>query len=520
MGPASSRAAATAASQSSPVQAVDAAHQPLAGLGQVGEVVVGVTRDPPCGPSCPTVRSVRTAGSAWRRLRRAAADAEHLFEDTRHDTDARRDRSGRPAHHPGRAGAQPEGRLARPAARRPHRLHRAVRLRQVQPGLRHHLRRGPAPLRRVALGVRPAVPRPDGQARRRLHRGPLARGLDRPEVHLEEPALDGRHDHRGLRLPAAAVRPHRPPPLPDLRRADRAADAAADRRPGARARGGPPVPGARAGDPRPQGRVRRAVPPAADAGLLPGPRRRRDPPARRPAQARQAEASTRSRSSSTGSRSRSPPSGGSPTRSRPRSTSPAAWCVLDFVDLDAKDPGRELRFSEKMSCPNDHPIDTDELEPRSFSFNSPFGACPECHGLGTRLEVDPELVVPDPTASLGEGAIQPWSQAHVADYFQRLLDALGDELGFDLDTPWEELTATAAEVAAVGPPHQGPRRHPQPLRPRALLLRRSSRACRATSSGATARPSPTPAASASRASCARCRARRAAAPGSSRSRSR
>ena len=70
--------------------------------------------------------------------------------------------------------------------------------------------------------------------------------------------------------------------------------------------------------------------------------------------------------------------------------------VFDFVDLDAKDPGRELRFSEKMACPNDHPIDTDELEPRSFSFNSPFGACPECHGLGTRMEVDPELVVPDP----------------------------------------------------------------------------------------------------------------------------
>ena len=114
--------------------------------------------------------------------------------------------------------------------------------------------------------------------------------------------------------------------------------------------------------------------------------------------------------------------------------------VLDFVDLDAKDPGRELRFSEKMSCPNDHAIDTDELEPRSFSFNSPFGACPECHGLGTRLEVDPELVVPDPTAALGEGAIQPWSQAHVADYFQRLMEALGDELGFTLDHSWQELT--------------------------------------------------------------------------------
>jgi len=117
--------------------------------------------------------------------------------------------------------------------------------------------------------------------------------------------------------------------------------------------------------------------------------------------------------------------------------------LLDFVDLDAADPGRELRFSEKMSCPNEHPIDTDELEPRTFSFNSPFGACPECHGLGTRMEVDPELVVPDPTATLGEGAIQPWSQAHVADYFLRLLGALGEELGFDLNTPWEDLSAKA-----------------------------------------------------------------------------
>ena len=114
--------------------------------------------------------------------------------------------------------------------------------------------------------------------------------------------------------------------------------------------------------------------------------------------------------------------------------------LFDFVDLDAKDPGRELRFSEKMACPNEHAIDTDELEPRSFSFNSPFGACPACHGLGTRMEVDPELVVPNPQATLGEGAIQPWSQAHVADYFLRLMGALGEELGFDLNTPWEDLS--------------------------------------------------------------------------------
>src|SRR4051794_4087067 len=124
--------------------------------------------------------------------------------------------------------------------------------------------------------------------------------------------------------------------------------------------------------------------------------------------------------------------------------------IFDFVDLDAKDPGREVRFSEKMACPNEHPIDTDELEPRTFSFNSPFGACPVCHGLGTRLEVDPELVVPNPQATLGEGAIQPWSQAHVADYFLRLMGALGEELGFDLNTPWEDLSTKAQKSILNG----------------------------------------------------------------------
>ena len=91
---------------------------------------------------------------------------------------------------------------------------------------------------------------------------------------------------------------------------------------------------------------------------------------------------------------------------------------IDFVDLDPKDPLRERRYSEKMACPNDHDIAIDELEPRQFSFNGPWGACPECSGLGTRMEVDPELVVPDDEKSLSEGAIAPWASAHVADYFQ------------------------------------------------------------------------------------------------------
>jgi len=126
--------------------------------------------------------------------------------------------------------------------------------------------------------------------------------------------------------------------------------------------------------------------------------------------------------------------------------------TFDLVDLESGDPGRELRFSEKMACPNDHAIDTDDLEPRSFSFNSPFGACPTCSGLGTRMEVDPDLLVPDTTATLREGAIQPWSHAHVADYFLKLMGALGDELGFDVDTPWEDLPTAGRRSVVEGHP--------------------------------------------------------------------
>ena len=129
--------------------------------------------------------------------------------------------------------------------------------------------------------------------------------------------------------------------------------------------------------------------------------------------------------------------------------------LLDLVDTPslksgAKDPASEMRFSEKMACPNEHDIETDELEPRSFSFNSPFGACVTCHGLGTRMEVDPELVIADPGATLGEGVIGPWSGAHVSDYFTRLLAALGDELGFDLNTPWEKLPAKGRKAILEG----------------------------------------------------------------------
>ncbi|MCW2855676.1 MAG: Excinuclease subunit [Marmoricola sp.] len=126
--------------------------------------------------------------------------------------------------------------------------------------------------------------------------------------------------------------------------------------------------------------------------------------------------------------------------------------LFDFVDLDQKDPGREMKFSERMACPNEHDIDTDELEPRSFSFNSPFGACPTCHGLGTRMEVDPDLIIADPNGTLGEGVIGPWSGAHIADYFSRLLEALGNELGFTMDTPWQKIPKKAQTAILEGHP--------------------------------------------------------------------
>jgi excinuclease ABC subunit A len=128
----------------------------------------------------------------------------------------------------------------------------------------------------------------------------------------------------------------------------------------------------------------------------------------------------------------------------------AGIVILDFVDLADDDEHRERRFSEHLACPNDHPLAIDDLEPRSFSFNSPFGACPECTGIGTKKEVDPELIIPDVERTLREGAIQPWSGGHTLEYFLRLLEALGDEEGFDLDTPWRALSSRAQKAILYG----------------------------------------------------------------------
>ncbi|MGL5909821.1 MAG: excinuclease ABC subunit UvrA, partial [Phycicoccus sp.] len=134
--------------------------------------------------------------------------------------------------------------------------------------------------------------------------------------------------------------------------------------------------------------------------------------------------------------------------------------VVEFVDREPGDSDRERRFSEKMACPNDHPISMDEVEPRSFSFNSPFGACPECTGLGTELQVDAELIVPDDDLTLAEGAIAPWaSGSGAAEYFQRVMSALADDLSFSMDTPWRALPERARQALLHGKDHQVPVRY-------------------------------------------------------------
>ena len=113
--------------------------------------------------------------------------------------------------------------------------------------------------------------------------------------------------------------------------------------------------------------------------------------------------------------------------------------TIDFVDVEGA--GGTRTFSEKLSCPNGHPVQLTEIEPRTFSFNAPFGACPECSGLGTKMAVDADLLIGDPSLTLNEGVVLPWNQSGkgMYSYFQRLLEGLSRDLKFDLDTPWGKL---------------------------------------------------------------------------------
>src|SRR5690606_13351850 len=109
-------------------------------------------------------------------------------------------------------------------------------------------------------------------------------------------------------------------------------------------------------------------------------------------------------------------------------------------------------FSEKLACPNGHPLQLTEIEPRTFSFNAPFGACPVCSGLGTRMSVDVELMLGDEELSIREGVLIPWTTQGkgLFQYYERLLEGLAADLGFSLETPWKDLPESVREAVLRG----------------------------------------------------------------------
>ncbi|GAP64221.1 hypothetical protein ARMA_2644 [Ardenticatena maritima] len=124
--------------------------------------------------------------------------------------------------------------------------------------------------------------------------------------------------------------------------------------------------------------------------------------------------------------------------------------VVNVIDPEDRSQSRDLIFSEQFACVQCG-ISIGEIEPRTFSFNSPHGACPECQGLGIKQEIAPELVVPNPDLSLNEGAIAPWSRASTTEsFFKNLLESVAEHYGFSLDTPWKDLSPFHQNIILYG----------------------------------------------------------------------
>ncbi len=126
--------------------------------------------------------------------------------------------------------------------------------------------------------------------------------------------------------------------------------------------------------------------------------------------------------------------------------------AIDYVDREVGAADRVQQFSEQLSCPNQHPVQLTEIEPRTFSFNAPFGACPVCSGLGTSMSVDEDLVLGDPELSIAEGVIVPWTSQgkSLYQYYEKLLVGLSDDLNFSLKTPWSELEEDVQQAVLYG----------------------------------------------------------------------
>lgn len=126
--------------------------------------------------------------------------------------------------------------------------------------------------------------------------------------------------------------------------------------------------------------------------------------------------------------------------------------IADFVDEEIDSDNRQRRFSEHRSCPNEHPLTLEEIEPRTFSFNAPYGACPECSGIGSKLKVDPALVVPDEELTVREGAVAAWG--NMQEYYLRMVTSLAENLEFSLDVPWKALPKRATKALLFGKDHK------------------------------------------------------------------
>jgi excinuclease ABC subunit A len=130
-----------------------------------------------------------------------------------------------------------------------------------------------------------------------------------------------------------------------------------------------------------------------------------------------------------------------------QSVETAAQLAEGLVGIDVVD-GESMLFSERFACP-DHGVSLPELQPRIFSFNSPHGACPRCTGLGAQQEIDPDLLVPDPTLSIAEGALVPWSVGN-SGFYESVIQAIADRYEIPLDEPWEDLTEEEQDLFLYG----------------------------------------------------------------------
>ena len=173
----------------------------------------------------------------------------------------------------------------------------------------------------------------------------------------------------------------------------------------------------------------------------------------------------------------------------------AAGLADGLVAIDLVDSGEQLLFSENFACP-DHGVSLPELQPRIFSFNAPHGACPRCTGLGSQQEIDPDLLVPDPSLSIDDGALVPWSVGGSSGFYEAVIQAIADRYEIDTSKPWSELTDERAgplpqrhrrreDLRPVPQPHGSPapvharlRRHrrepPAPLQRDRLVAPRAS----------------------------------------------